>query len=785
MRPWFWLILSVPVAAVSLCGSREPWTMGLVAVLMSLCYVLRPPTRSMNRLLGSFLLAVPFLALTAFLPLSTGSEPFWRTALETEHGIPLGHLLTPQPWITFEGWVVLLAGTIWLAYCLGQDFGRQEVRVATQIFTVFIALLGVVSIGLLWSKREIPLWRGEWNLAYFGPFPNRNHFGGLLAIGAVFGFAAAYDSIQRKRAAMGFLYGLCVIPMFAAMLLNTSRMGVLLFFGGVSLWMAVATSKRYTKAQVAVALSLLLLLASGFILFGNAVIGRLQLMDGSLRQVISSEGRIGIYLDTIRMVAISPWAGVGLGNFEPVFSMTRESIDTESRALHPESDWLWLASEAGLPCMICALVVALTLTVTRGPWRKRQNMTTRRRRLSVTAGVAALILPAQSLVDTPLHGIGLASLAVLLIGLAGNGVHVETPHKSRSLPSLWTGAGVLIGSLGFTVLVSGFTGSVVSPQARFDQLSKEAVHLKSTGDNAAAVQTWNKAASIKPLQWNLYFERAQLNLALGYSSQAVLADFSRARYLEQTYGRMCMKEVEIWFQYDPPYAIPALREAISRDPTRAYFFYHWAAKQLDLHPELRPALRSLATTPSYQFVYLSFSTGEEFRSALKDFLERHPKLEDLKPDDRLKLFQLWHERGDASELLRRLEEDPAWLRDGWPIVAEHRAKSGDFQGAYMLAYTHLPKPTLRSRESRGSTESLQRLFLLNPNDPLAGLDLYWAQKASGNLTAALATLKEVALLKNAPVGVPWEMATLLADTGDYLHAWSMLQEYSRRISSPS
>ena len=760
--------------------------MGLVAVLMSLCYVLRPPTRSINRLLKCLLLAVPVLALAAFLPLPKASEPFWRIALETEHGISLGRLFTPQPWITLEGWVVLVVGVLWLLYCLGQDFGRQESRVAIQFFTVFIALLAVISIGLLWSKREIPLWRGEWAaLAYFGPFPNRNHFGGLLAIGAVFGFAAAYDSIQRKRATMGIAYGLCVIPMFAAMLLNTSRMGVLLFFAGLSLWMAIATSKRYTKAQIAVSLSLLLLLASGFILFGNAVMSRLHLMDGTLRQVISSEGRFGIYLDTTRMIAISPWAGVGLGNFEPVFSMTRETIDTESRALHPESDWLWLASEAGLPCMVCALVVAVILTVTCGPWSKRQRMTSRRRRLSVTAGVAALIFPAQSLVDTPLHGLGPASFVALLIGLAGSRRQLETARESKPLPGLWIGAGIAIGAVGVTVLVSGFTGSTVSPEGRFDQLFNEAVHLRSRNDNAAAVQTLDKAASLKPLQWNVYFERAQQKLALGYSSQAALADFSRARYLEQTYGRLCMKETEVWLQYDPPYAIPALREAMSRDATRAYGFYLWAVEQLTLHPELRPALRSLATTPSLQFVYLSSSTGEEFNSALKDFLERHPNLEGVKPDDRRKLFQLWYERGNASELLRRLEEDPAWLRDGWPILAEHLAKGGDFKGAYMLAHAHLPKPALRARDSRESADTLRRLFLLNPQDPLAGLDLYWSQKASSSLDAALVTLREVALLKNAPVGVYWEMATLLADTGDYLHAWSTLQEYSRRIAPPS
>jgi O-antigen ligase/Flp pilus assembly protein TadD len=760
--------------------------MGLVAVLMSLCYVLRPPTRSVSRVLLSFLVAVPILATAAFLPISNSALPSWRAALESEHGIHLGNFLTPQPLITLEGWAGLTMGVLWLIYCLGQNFGRRENRVALQFFTFFIALLAVIAIGLLWTKREIPLWRSaEWDVGYFGPFLNRNHFGGLLAIGAVLGFAATYDAIQRKRLLMACIYALCVIPMFAAMLLNTSRMGVLLFFAGLSLWMGLATSNRYTKAQIAVALSILLLLASGFILFGNSVMSRF-LGESTLTKLVTSEGRIGIYQDTARMISLSPWRGVGLGNFEPVFSMTRQTGDTESRALHPESDWLWLASETGLPCALSALVVAIILFATRGPWSKRGKITSRGRRLAISAAVAALIFPAQSLVDTPLHGIGPASLAVLLIGLAGIGESTETEPQARKMHGLWPAFGLAVGAIGLTLCITSLTGAPITPRARFNQLFHEAARLKNSGDYAAALQTWNKAASLKPLQWNIYFERAILKLALGHSSQEALVDFSRSRYLEQTFGRLCQREAEIWFQYDPPYAIPALREAMERDPTRAYGFYMWAVEQLSANPELRPALRSLATTPSLQFLYLSASTGDEFMSALKEFLARHPTLEGLKGPDRLKLFQLWYERGSAADIVQQLDVKPDWLRDGWPVVAEHRAKQGDFQGAYTLAMTYTRKPSLGPRSgNEGSQESLRRLFLLNPQDPLTGLDLYWAQKTAGNRGGALATLREVVQLKNAPPAVHWEMAAFLADDGDYLHAWSALQEYLRRIASDS
>lgn len=782
VQPWFWLVLSVPLCALTLCGSREPWAMGLVGLLMSVCYLLRPPTRVISRLLLGLLVAVPLLALTAFLPLSEASAPSWRVTLESEYGIRLGGLVSPQPWFTFEGWVALALGVVWLIYCLQQDFGRQEIRVAIQFFTFVIAVLAVISIGLLWSKREIPLWRVDYELAYFGPFPNRNHFGGLLAIGAVLGFAATFDSFQRKKPLLGSLFALCVIPMFAAMLLNTSRMGVLVFFGGLSLWMALATTKKYTKAQIAVALSILLILASGFILFGDRILSRVHFGEGALAKTLASEGRIGIYMDACRMISHSPWAGVGLGNFEPVFAMVRESIDTESRALHPESDWLWLASEAGLPCMLAAFAAACIMTVHFGPWGRRRTTSSRGKRLMVTAGVAALIFPLQSLVDTPLHGIGPATFTALLIGLAGSGRSPEMAQPPSRVPALWPSLGLGLGALGASLLAADLTGSALTPQARFAQLFNEAVRLKNSGDRAAALQTWDKVASIKPLQWNTYYERALLKLELGYSSQEALVDFSRSRYLEQTVGRPCMYEALVWLEFDPPYAIPALREAMARDATRSYSFFHWAVNTTTAHPELRPALRSLATTPSLQFLYLSSATGAEFESVLREYLAEHPNLEGLKQEDRLKLFQLWYERGNASELLPRLEENPGWLRDGWPVLAQHRAKQGDFEGAYTLAHAHLPKPALRARDSDESTDTLRRRFLLNPQDPLAGLDLYWSQKAAGDYRGALATLREVAVVKGAPAGVYWELAETLAGAGDYLQAWSALQEYSSRES---
>jgi hypothetical protein len=71
---------------------------------------------------------------------------------------------------------------------------------------------------------------------------------------------------------------------------------------------------------------------------------------------------------------------------------------------------------------------------------------------------------------------------------------------------------------------------------------------------------------------------------------------------------------------------------------------------------------------------------------------------------------------------------------------------------------------------------LERLFILNPVDPLPGVELYYAQRAAGDLKSARRTLEKVMTLPKSPEFLNRELASVLAETGDMRGAWEMIQK---------
>ena len=58
--------------------------------------------------------------------------------------------------------------------------------------------------------------------------------------------------------------------------------------------------------------------------------------------------RLAVQADAWRMLAAHPVSGVGLGSFDGVFPFFRSLSASIWRTVHPESDWLWFACEAGV-----------------------------------------------------------------------------------------------------------------------------------------------------------------------------------------------------------------------------------------------------------------------------------------------------------------------------------------------------------------------------------------------------------------------------------------------------
>jgi len=772
-----WSALAVVVAGCGFAGSKEPWALGIVAVLIALNLAIAPPRLPVPRAITWPLMLFALLSIGSFLPLRESAVPWWRKTFEQDFGVSLGGLRSPQPWVSLETWIVIAIGLIWVWHCLGRGFNESERRWLVRMLALFVAVIAVLAV---WFKREgidVPFWqRSEWRLFYFGPFPNRNNFGGLLAMGAVLTFASVYD-LFRRRSRWWLAYSLSLVPILLALVSNTSRAGIGLFFIGLVAWVAFASFSKRSAQRLGIAAAILLTLVAVVILFGGHILERMTLTGG--QDSVLGNSRLRVWGDALSMISKVPLLGVGLGCFAAVFPFHQRYFDLNARHIHPESDWLWIAAEAGLPVIFLLAAALVNYTRRTGMWHGKSGEKSRGdRRLRNACAVAALILPVHSLVDTPAHQPGLVCFAALLAGLS---LRARRPADASSAPQagktrlLFAGFCCLAGA-GWFAVAAGFPVLPGTSSARM--LEREASRLIRTGDLAAAKTAINREIALIPADWWAYFDRAELSLMRGLPPNAALEDFARTRYLEPHGWRVCMQEAAVWLKYHPTYAPAAWREAMRRDSTQADAFYvNGALSALREHPEIRPALRSLATTPKQKLGYLTTCGKEDFSEALVDLLEIQPDLEDFSPDERLRLFQSWYDVGDRKQLIARLEQDAAWCAEGWPVLAQDRAAQGDFRGAYQLALKYLPSPA-ESRASRdGDLAKLRKDFLFHPTDFNYGFALFEAESRKDLIDDALVTLDKISQIPDAPARVLYEQAVLLSRKGDDAAAWEKMKAY--------
>jgi Flp pilus assembly protein TadD/O-antigen ligase len=773
-----WLYLTVPLAAILLCGSKEPWALGILAILVGLAALFATPRNRVTPWLTIPVLLGLGLCLLAFLPASWFPMPEWHQTLQRDFRIGLASTRSPQPGITFESWLALAVGAVWLISCASRGFASSERRLAIRVLVAFTSLIAVVALYVHWRGLVIPFWRIPVDVEFLGPFPNRNLFSTLLAAGAVLVFAATYDAFRRQQS-MWLPLALAIVPIFAAVLRNTSRAGVVIFFAGLGAWMFTATFQKRSAHRVAVAASILLVLAAAFLLFGGKIIQRISEHD------LATDGRLRMFADTLRVIAQAPFLGIGLGNFEPIFAITRVTGDLYSRAGHPENDWIWFGAEAGLPVLLLALVIVGAVISRCGPWRTHDVSGRRDRRLRNAAGIGAILLGASGMVHPVLHAPGLFTLACLLAGLAMRPWSSADPALPPRSILLRKGAGVLCILVGAAWLSTAAGYPVIRGNSFYRQLYGEAVALSANGDDASALEKWNEAAALKPLQWNVYFERARVKLRLGRTSQEALEDFGRARRLEpHNAERLCLREFAIWQDFDPVCGIPALREALKRDPVKAPDFFRGTAGKVREHPELHSHFASIAASdPRFLLIYLPHASGPEFSRLLDGLLFAHPTLDIYSPEQKLQLFLLWQEQGDAARLMQLLQDDADWRQVGWPLLANQKARDGDFRAAYEIARSqvHTPPQDVTSFR-KADLLDLARAFRLNPSDTRRGFELFEAQRDQGNYDAALETLDQISKIPHAPPRVLYERGLTLEAKGDFPRAWEALRDYHQRIA---
>ncbi len=282
-----------------------------------------------------------------------------------------------------------------------------------------------------------------------------------------------------------------------------------------------------------------------------------------------------------------------------------------------------------------------------------------------------------------------------------------------------------------------------------------------------------------PLDWQLYFQRALGEVGANRPPAEAVDDFRRARFLEPGSFEVPYQEGLAWLMRDRLLTLTAWREALRRAGTeRPELYARMLSTAGTLNPEFSRTLEEFGDTqPDLALTYLARASGENFRAALNRLLQRDPALQTLTPDQRQQLFDLWMKQGDLAQLASYVEAHPESLSLAWRGVAEQRASTKDFRGAFELAKQFGERATLPPVSSGVSIEELQKRSLRNPSDYEAGLALYQKQMQENKIDDALVTVRRFTSQPNAPAYFHFLEAESWAEKGNWERAWQARQAF--------
>jgi O-antigen ligase/tetratricopeptide (TPR) repeat protein len=776
------MLAGVVVLSLMLGSGRETWSLGAVACLMGVAVMLAPPLFKLPAVPALSLLWIGLLPLAGWLPVAWfGGPASWRTMLAESWDIYLPATLSPDPQAAFESWLVMASAAVWLWICLGQrpsEHGRRLCIYGLAGGGALIALASWIDyafIPISWWPRNI--------MESFGPFTNRNHASSLNAISAMLCAASAYDAYRRKSR-WAWLFVLSFWLPFCAIFLNTSRGGLLLLFFGLTAWLTTAAMQKGLLRKLAVGAAVVMVVASVALVSSGRLGERLRsLAQEEKTSLLTSSLRFDLARETLSLSATSPWFGQGFDSFKQVFPIITSLHTPNFKLLHPESDVLLLLFEGGILALIpCGL---LLLWVARpGGWRSRKTRTDDGmdrpdRRLRQAAAIGACMALLHSVFDVPNHGVGYGLHTALLLGLAVYPRVLTLPASRLQFWILRLAGGGIFG-LGIMWLGTGLQKWTPPLPSSVLFLRNQIQAEYALGHYRDCLKMTNRAIQLAPLDADLYYLRAQFLLLLKQHPDRALLDFGRSRTLEPRFATDCYQEGVYWLSFAPELAVIPWRECLRRHIPGSTQLRDVYTNMLDKampFPELRAPLWSLADTSEMQIVFLRHTTkGSEWEEYLARFLDLHPKIELLKPREIQTFLRVWHDLGDRSALVRLLETHQGLQSYGWKTMALELAREGRFEEAFLVAVKHVKKPQRPTRTSSTDLARLERSVVFNPTDIRAGIDLYFAYRANGDMDAARSTAEKVVALPEVPAYMKVELAALYAEEKNYRRAWETLEQ---------
>ena len=774
-QPEIWVV-PIVLAVVVLAGGGTPiWARALVLIVNGGWILVRPPKETPSRWFEIALLALFGLGVfSSFAPVSWLRHMVWRDDL-AGYGVKLPATNATAPWLAAEAVAQFVAGAAWLYACWNIRLTHESRKLALWTLAVLTAVLSTgAALGNLFQKKY-PLGLEAMNFSYF---PNRNESALWYCLGGIVAFGLLIEGLHRRRPRF-MLAGALLVPCLLALVTGRSRMAMALFAAGTVAVLLVRLGRKSGKYIMGVLVPLAVLGVTMLIFFGDN--DTLRRLPGFSDASTSPEFRLKLWHDTVDLAKAQP-VGVGLDQFEDVFPQYRREALTFQAVRHPDSDWMWLLGETGWLGLVAGMLAVGALAAvllgkdarTSGPYRN-------------LAALCIGLFLLNSLANVPAHRLGTWLLAPWLLAIAAP--DQENPSKSIVPRFVWRLAGVALLLVGGAWLVAqaGWPLNSTLIAARAQEQAGQALVAK---DGDALLAAAAAGASVRPLTWWPYFQRARGELVYQNNPEAALNDFRIARFLEPVWAQVPYLEGMLWERTNHVQAVAAWREALTRQADVPEGL--WRTIWDELHtwgPEGEDYASILSReNPLYRWEFLTSQVSlQRFPAELADELALDPELIRYTAAQRRDLLVRWAEI-DGPAALAYLNSHPKVVTDSWQISMAAFVASGHRGDALKLAREHFPALEVPKLSLYGPSDeaSLQERFKDDPTDLEVGVALLHSELDAKDDAAALATIEILAQQHNPPPFVSWWHAELLARAGRTDEAWDAFQpymEYQRQLAA--
>ncbi len=764
-----WALLGVCVL-ILLGGGHHPCALGFALVLPGVALLLRPPERSLGKWMDVGIVGLIGTLLFAFVPLFYWQEASWRTTAVEVFEIDLPVVLTVQPWISFEAFLSAIAGFCWL-YAAGNWKVNYEGR--RRIYFIVSCLIAVFAVIVV--VGDLYGWRypGAKDATAFSFFPNRNQTSNFIAIGGVLAFGYAMEGIRGRRLThmVGLLASLLSL---VALVYGVSRVGVWLYFGGISLWFVFSLRRTVVSLLFKVGIPLILLLFSSFITSYERAVGRAT-------EYLSSPSEWGgeycmlICRDTVGMIQDAPLTGVGLGNFSAVFSQYRDLSRSYQHAVHPESDLFWLGAEGGL---IAVLFLGIFLVSYIRRCRDSGSGRSGAYRVIALTGVMMFLL--HGLFDVSGHRPGTAYFAIIFAALALPRVRDE---RATLKPVVWRclGGGLLF--FGALWIVGGLFDVPTHSTVAWSLQEERAAESRELVDLDRASLAVDELIALQPLQWSGYFQRAQIALARGEARSEVAQDFRRARFVEPNIGMIAYEEGCVWLPYDIERTISAWREALAGYVDSEDGLYDSMLRKAQQNDALMMGMIEMfQVDPSDRARLIHYLRGEAFNREIEKELRVDASLERFSMEDRTAIVKRWISFGGLDQIEAYLQEYGATLESPWLLYASLRKHQARLEEAVAIIREALTVPeVLEVAVDLSRIDRLKRGFFVASNDLAKGTALMGYYLKGGEYWEALRVVDVLLQQSNSPGYLYYWRGEILYQLEDYPESWYAFETYFRLL----